>query len=148
MPNSVAPFLQPQPKPGLLALSVCIAGVCVSRSSGLLYQANRLVLWIMPGMQCLLLVFFSIDAVTHAWYGWSLLLLCFLAGLLGGAVYVNSFTLLTKEVDPALKEFSLSAACVADSLGIACADATAIVIQGCLFRWQNLSGAAYSCGDG
>ena len=74
------------------------------------------------------------------------MLLCLVAGLLGGAVYVNSFTLLSKEVEPALKEFSLSAACVADSLGIACADATAILIQGCLFRWQGLPGAAFACG--
>lgn len=123
------------------------AGVCVSRSSGMLYQANRMVLWLMPGLQCLLLAFFTIDAVTHTWYNWGLLSLCFLAGLLGGAVYVNSFTLLSKEVEPGLREFSLSAACVADSLGIACADVAAIAIQGCLFRWQNLPGAAYSCGS-
>lgn len=119
----------------------------MSRSSGMLYQANRMVLWLMPGLQCLLLAFFTIDAVTHTWYNWGLLSLCFLAGLLGGAVYVNSFTLLSKEVEPGLREFSLSAACVADSLGIACADVAAIAIQGCLFRWQNLPGAAYSCGS-
>lgn len=121
------------------------SGVCISRSSGMLYQANRPVLWLMPALQCILLLFFSFDAVTHVWYGWTLLLLCLLAGLLGGAVYVNSFTLLSKEVEPTLKEFSLGAACVADSLGIACADAIAILIQGCLFRWQNIPGAAYAC---
>eukprot|EP00879_Flechtneria_rotunda_P025058 GHRR01026595.1.p2 GENE.GHRR01026595.1~~GHRR01026595.1.p2 ORF type:complete len:101 (-),score=13.70 GHRR01026595.1:423-725(-) len=99
----------------------------------------------MPGLQCLLLIWFSVNAVAHWWWGWSLLILCLVAGLLGGAVYVNSFTLLCKEVEPHMKEFSLSAACVADSLGIACADLAAIMLQGCLFRWQHLSGAAYSC---
>lgn len=112
----------------------------------MLFQADRFVLWLMPALQCLLLVFFSVNAVAHLWYGWTLLLLCLLTGLLGGAVYVNSFTLLSKEVEPTMKEFSLSAACVADSVGIACADATAILIQGCLFRWQGLPGAAYTCG--
>jgi len=111
----------------------------------MLFQADRLVLWLMPALQCLLLLFFAVDAVTYWWYGWTLMLPCFVTGLLGGAVYVNSFTLLSKEVEPALKEFSLSAACVADSLGIACADLTAIMIQGCLFRWQGLPGAAFSC---
>jgi battenin len=112
----------------------------------MMFQANRLVLWIMPVLQCLLLVFFSVDAVLHVWWNWSLLILCFLAGLLGGAVYVNSFTLMSREVEPSLKEFSLSAACVADSFGIAAADLTAIFIQGCLFKLQGLEGAAFSCG--
>lgn len=122
------------------------AGVCISRSSGMLFQANRLVLWIMPLLQCLLLVFFGLDAIWHMWWNWGLLSLCFVAGLLGGAVYVNSFTLMTHEVEPALKEFSLSAACVADSIGIAAADLTAIMIQGCLFKLQGLTGAAFNCG--
>lgn len=123
------------------------AGVCISRSSGMLFQANRVVLWVMPVLQCLLLAFFSLDAVLHVWWNWGLLSLCFVAGLLGGAVYVNSFTLMSREVQPALREFSLSAACVADSVGIACADLVAILIQGCLFKLQGLTGAAYSCGD-
>lgn len=114
----------------------------------MLFQASRAVLWLMPALQCLLLLLFGIDAVTHAWYGWSLLLPCFLTGLLGGAVYVNSFTLLSREVAPELREFSLSAACVADSLGIAAADLAAILIQGCLYRWQHLHGAAFACGGG
>lgn len=122
------------------------AGVCISRSSGMLFQANRIVLWIMPFLQCLLLLFFGLDAVLHVWWNWWLLCLCFVAGLLGGAVYVNSFTLMSLEVQPALKEFSLSAACVADSIGIACADLIAIFIQGCLFKLQGLAGAAFKCG--
>lgn len=129
-----------------LGVYLAAAGVCISRSSGMMFQANRLVLWIMPVLQCLLLVFFSVDAVLHVWWNWWLLILCFFAGLLGGAVYVNSFTLMSREVEPSLKEFSLSAACVADSFGIAAADLTAIVIQGCLFKLQGLEGAAFSCG--
>ena len=54
--------------------------------------------------------------------------MCFV-GLLGGAVYVNAFTLLAKEVEPSLREFSLSAASLADSVGIALADICGIMVQ-------------------
>jgi battenin len=99
----------------------------------------------MPVMQCALLVFFTVDAMYHWWYNWGLLVMCLGTGLLGGAVYVNSFTLLCKEVPEHLHEFSLSAACVADSCGIACADLAAILIQGCLYRFNHITGAVYAC---
>lgn len=67
------------------------------------------------------------------------------AGLLGGAVYVNAFTLICSEVAPARQEFALSAASVADSFGIVLGDALGIVIQGCLFRTQGLPGADFTC---
>ena len=54
------------------------------------------------------------------------------AGLLGGAVYVNAFTLLSQEIEPEYREFSLGAASLADSLGIALADAAGILIQVCI----------------
>ena len=54
---------------------------------------------------------------------------CNLAGLLGGAVYVNAFTLISRDIDPKYREFSLSAASLGDSLGIAFADVTGILIQ-------------------
>lgn len=101
----------------------------------------------MPALQALLLVFFALDALTHFWWNWGLLVLCFVVGLLGGGVYVNAFTLLSREVPPALREFSLAAASVADSAGIALADVAGILIQGCLFRRQHLQGAAFHCGS-
>lgn len=52
-----------------------------------------------------------------------------LAGLLGGAVYVNAFTLISKNIDPRYREFSLAAASLGDSLGIAFADVFGILIQ-------------------
>lgn len=52
-------------------------------------------------------------------------------GLLGGAVYVNAFTLLSREVEPCLREFSLAAASLADSVGIALADICGVLIQVC-----------------
>ena len=50
-------------------------------------------------------------------------------GLLGGAVYVNAFTLISRDVDPWRREFSLGAASLGDSLGIAFADIAGILIQ-------------------
>ena len=51
------------------------------------------------------------------------------AGLLGGAVYVNAFTLISRHVDPLMREFSLAAASLGDSLGIAFADVAGVLVQ-------------------
>jgi hypothetical protein len=48
---------------------------------------------------------------------------------------------------PPCREFSLGAASLADSLGVALADACGILIQGCLFRANGLPGADFSCGS-
>ena len=42
---------------------------------------------------------------------------------------MNAFTLLAKEVEPSLREFSLAAASLADSVGIALADICGILVQ-------------------
>ena len=44
-------------------------------------------------------------------------------------MYVNAFTLISKDIDPKYKEFSLAAASLGDSLGIAFADVAGILIQ-------------------
>lgn len=148
------------------------AGVFLSRSSGTVWQAGQTALWVMPAMQLGWLVFFLADAVKHFWYNWGLLVPCFItgkaaiclarwmfltcflnhelngpiaAGLLGGAVYVNAFTLIAREVEPQYREFSLAAVSVADSAGIAAADVAGILIQGCLFKANGLKGADFSC---
>lgn len=61
-------------------------GVLVSRSSGMLWKANMKALWIMPSLQVVLLIFFVLDAYYQWWYDWSLLCLCFVVGIFGGAV--------------------------------------------------------------
>ncbi len=121
-------------------------GVFLSRSSGMLWQADRKLLWLMPIAQVGLLIFFLTVSVTHFWYNWMLIIPAGVAGLLGGAVYVNAFKLLAKEIEPQYREFSLGAASVADSAGIAVADIAAIFIQGCLFKANGLVGVAdYAC---
>ena len=121
-------------------------GVFLSRSSGSLFQANMIALWAMPAAQAGLLAFFIAVAATRFWYNWGLLVPCFIVGLLGGAVYVNAFTLLAANSPPAVRELSLAAASVADSLGIALADAFGVLLQGCLFRINHLPGAHFQCG--
>lgn len=121
------------------------AGVFLSRSSGTVWRPGRRALWAMPAAQIALLIAFLVVAATHVWYDWGLLGASFGAGLLGGAVYVNAFTLIAREVEPQFREFSLGAASVADSAGIAVADVAAIFVQGCLFRVNGLDGADFKC---
>jgi battenin len=115
------------------------AGVLVSRSSGVLWRADLRALWLMPLLQLALLLFFLLNAYFMFWYNWSLLSMCFCVGLLGGAVYVNGFALIAEEVPPHAKEFSLSAASIADSVGIACANVAGIFIQQALYDYHDIS---------
>lgn len=109
-------------------------GVFVSRSSGMLVSANRFFLCLMPMLQCGMLALFYLDALLQFWNGWSLLAPAFFTGLLGGAVYVNAFTLIDREVEPAYREFALTTASVADSVGIISADVTSMFLQACLYK--------------
>lgn len=109
-------------------------GVFISRSSGMLLSATRLSLWLMPCLQCGMLCFFYLDAYHQFWNGWSLLAPAFATGLLGGAVYVNAFTLIDREVDRPYREFALTTASVADSIGVVCADVTSMFLQACLYK--------------
>ena len=100
----------------------------------------------MAGGQCLTLLFFLWNgAPPHLWWGYSLLALCFVTGLFGGAIYVNTFSLIAAEVAPSLVEFSLGAACVGESLGIMVADVAGLVIQGCLYEANGIGGATLAC---
>ena len=113
-------------------------GVLISRSSGLVYKADMKALWAMPVLQVSLLIFFLLDAYYMFWYDWSLLMACFVVGLLGGGVYVGGFSLLAETVPPHLKEFSLSAASLADSVGIALSTVAGIFIQQALYRYHHI----------
>lgn len=121
-------------------------GVFLSRSSGTIFNASLTTLWILPGIQFSLLLFFIwVVAIYHIWYSWSLLILCFLAGLLGGGVYVNAYTRINSDIPAAQNEFALSSASVADSFGIILADVTGLFIQSCLYMSNNIPGAEVSC---
>jgi len=118
----------------------------LSRSSGTIFKASLTTLWILPGIQFSLLLFFIwVVAIHHIWYSWSLLILCFLAGLLGGGVYVNAYTRINSDIPAEQNEFALSSASVADSFGIILADVTGLFIQSCLYMFNNIPGAEVSC---
>ncbi|KAJ8518853.1 hypothetical protein ON010_g18154 [Phytophthora cinnamomi] len=118
------------------------AGVFISRSSGVLFQATRPILYLMPALQVLLLGFFTLVAATHFWYNWGLLVVCFVVGLLGGGVYVNAYTLLSKEIPPSHVELALAAVSVGDTVGVMLADCAGLVLQGCLYSINHLPGAS------
>ena len=124
-------------------------GVFVSRSSGTLLPVPLAGLWAMPALQVVLLSFFGGVAAVgppSPLYGWWLLAPALVVGLMGGGTYVNAFTLLAAASPPATRELSLGAASVADSVGIALADVSSVLVQGCLFRRHGVEGAAFACG--
>ena len=113
-------------------------GVFASRSSALWVSAKSLsTLWVMPLVQCGLLALFTVEAATGhplALEGAGLLAPAALAGLLGGAVYVNAFVMINRDVAPERREFALGAVAVADSMGILIADVMSLWWQWCLFK--------------
>jgi len=114
------------------------AGVVVSRSSGTLWTPTRRKLWLIPVLQCGLLVFSIINAYSQIWYNWSVLAMSFVVGLLGGAVYVGGFSLIAMESPLHLKEFNLGAASVAGGAGIAFADISSIYLQRSIYKHFNI----------
>ncbi|KAL7547267.1 hypothetical protein ACHAWF_010592 [Thalassiosira exigua] len=126
-------------------LSKYQAGVFLSRSSGNLCIASIRILWLMPMLQVANLYFFWQDAVHHFLYSYILLLPCFFAGLLGGAVYVQGYSRINMDMPVELKEFALTSACVADSLGILVADICSLFIQSCIYKENHVTGAVVDC---
>ena len=90
----------------------------ISRSSGAVCGIGVAGLWSAALLQCAPLLFFMAVGAWQVAYGRGLMLLCVLVGLLGGAVYVNAFTLVSRHVQQGMVEMSLSAASVADTSGI------------------------------
>jgi len=121
------------------------AGVFVSRSSGILFQASRKILWAMPVLQLALLCFFTTTAIVHFWYNYGLMVMCFAAGLLGGAVYVNTFTLINREVQESKRELALSTSSLGESIGTIGANITGLFLQACIYKYNQIDGAVVSC---
>ena len=72
------------------------------------------------------------------WYDWSLIAPAFCVGLVGGAVYVGAFALIAEEVAPELKEFSMSVAIIADSIGILAANYCGVWIEKSLYAFHHI----------
>lgn len=120
-------------------------GVFFSRSSGMLCRFRFKGLFLMPVLQCLFLAFFWANAASQWWNDWGLVAPCFLTGLLGGAVYVGAFSLIAEDIPKGShRNFALTAASVADSIGIVCADLLGIAIQQQLYAVHGIQGKCSS----
>lgn len=67
---------------------------------------------------------------------WLVFGVIFWEGLLGGAVYVNTFAEIMETVPEADREFSLGATSVSDSGGICVAGFVGMVLEVTLCNWQ------------
>lgn len=121
-------------------------GVFLSRSSGLLIHPPALAIRLgAPATQVGLTIFFYAAATRHIWYNWGLLFPCFFSGLLGGAVYVFTFTRLAASGPPRMRELSMACVSIADSIGIIAADIGGLFMQACVYEANNIPGAAVQC---
>jgi len=121
------------------------AGVFISRTSGRYLQASMWTLWFMPALQFANLAFYLAVAVYKFWYGPWLLAPAFYAGLLGGAVYVNSFTRIVKDLPLERREAALSIVTTADTCGILVADVFGLYVQSCIYEKNGIAGALVEC---
>ena len=114
-------------------------GVFISRSSTLFVRIHHLYApsLLQVGNLALLLVqslFFFIPSV------YMIFIIVFWEGLLGGAVYVNTFAEILEKVPAEDREFSLSAASVSDSAGICLAGIIGIALEPRLCAYQVAQG--------
>ena len=128
-------------------------GVLCSRSSGFLYArpVPRAALWAMAAAQCGLLAFFAFDAADHFWYDRSVLALCFVVGLFGGAVYVHGFRALAARGDDATAELAMPVGAAAADAGTLASNVVGLFLQACLYDANRIGGATVSwsiCSDG
>ena len=99
----------------------------------------------MPILQTLLLVFFISVALYQFWYDWGLLSFAFLAGILGGAVYVNAFTLIAANEPEDYVELALSSASLANTVGVLFAVLTGLYLQCMIYHYHDVPGAILFC---
>ncbi|KAF7646099.1 hypothetical protein LDENG_00193700 [Lucifuga dentata] len=103
-------------------------GVLVSRSSLCCVKIKKL--WALSVLQmvnaALLLLAVCYHFLPNAWLVFVIVLY---EGLLGGAAYVNTFYLISKETADRQREFAMAAASVGDSLGIALSALTAFPVH-------------------
>lgn len=110
-------------------------GVFVSRTSIAWVRVRQLYLpsFLQVGNVVLLALHALFDFLPNVYV---VFLVVFWEGLLGGAVYINTFADIMEEVPPADREFSLSATSVSDSAGICVAGFLGMAMEVWLCGWQ------------
>lgn len=96
-------------------------------------------------LQTFNLIMFYLNATFHTLYNDFLFVGCFYAGLLGGAVYVQGYSRISKDLPISVREFALASASVADSFGVILGDTTGLLLQACLYRANQIEGAVAVC---
>ncbi len=110
-------------------------GVFISRSSTPFLRLHKL--YIPSFLQILNLFILALHALFPFVPNVYLMFLIFLwEGLLGGAVYVNTFAEIQENVESGGREFSLGAVSVSDSGGICLAGFLSIGVEVALCKWQ------------
>jgi battenin len=111
------------------------AGVFISRSSTPFIRVQSLYT---PSLLQVLNFFLLLTQALWYWIPsiWFIFVLIFWEGLLGGAVYVNTFARIMDEVPATDREFSLGATSVSDSAGICIAGLIGLVLEGSVCSWQ------------
>ncbi|CAD6186511.1 unnamed protein product [Caenorhabditis auriculariae] len=105
-------------------------GVFTSRSSIRLFELPMAVLYILPILQLSNMVFFFFEALY--WFVPHIAIIFVLIvfeGLFGGASYVNTFHKIHRMVAPDVREYSLSAASMGDSMGVNFAAAVSLPLH-------------------
>jgi len=110
-------------------------GVFIARSSTPFFRVHNLYL------PSLLQVLNLLILTSHAMFDWIpsvyfVFLIIYWEGLLGGAVYVNTFSEIMEGVPEGEREFSLGATSVSDSGGICIAGFVGMVLEVWLCEWQ------------
>ncbi|GKT94453.1 hypothetical protein Ct61P_12303 [Colletotrichum tofieldiae] len=114
-------------------------GVFISRSSTPFVRIHRLYLpsLLQVGNLGLLTAHAMLDFIPSVYV---VFVIIFWEGLLGGAVYVNTFAEIMEKVPSEDREFSLSATSVSDSGGICIAGFLGIIMEVQLCNWQVAQG--------
>jgi hypothetical protein len=127
------------------------AGVFVSRSSGTFLTLSPTTLWVLPLLQVLNLLFFSVIALQSPQTSWLynqplLYATSTWTGILGGAVYVHGYKrILVDFQGTSLTEMALATTSVAEGIGILMADILGLFLQGCLYQVHHLDNALIHC---
>lgn len=120
-------------------MAIYQAGVFVSRSSTPFLRIHRL--YPPTLFQLLNLVIVIIHALYEVLPSvWFVFAIIAWEGLLGGAVYVNTYAEILDNVQTDQREFSLSATAVSDSFGILLAAMVSIRLEPWLYEWQMKNG--------
>lgn len=110
-------------------------GVFISRSSIAFFRIQHL--YLPSFLQIANLVLLTLHALLPFIPSvYVIFIVVFWEGLLGGAVYVNTFAEIMQNVPTSEREFSLGATSVSDSAGICIASFISMAMEGWLCSWQ------------